>query len=184
MKTLEVTDEQYAYIQRLREAIAAEVVGEYGFVRERDAVQYLIDNVEGNVEVEGDVPSSAIEDVSRAADAAITGEHDEAVADEAAPAASEAAATDDADAPEDDADEADEADAEDDADEADDVDAEDGTADDDDKLNAMMNLLETHEDKWEESPSGDHRYRVSLPDGATEDAQTKDDVRAILFKNY
>lgn len=180
MKTLEVTDEQYAYIQRLREAIAAEVVGEYGFVRERDAVQYLIDNVDGDVEVEGDVTSSAIEDVSRAADAAIAGEHDEAAADEAASAASEAAATDDGDVSDDGADAA----TADEADEADGEDAEAGTADDDDKLNAMMNLLETHEDKWEESPSGDHRYRVTLPDGATEDVQTKDDVRAILFKNY
>ena len=63
-------------------------------------------------------------------------------------------------------------------------DEDDGAADDDDMLDEMMSLLETHDDKWEESSSGDHRYSVELPDGSTEDVQTKDDVRAILFKNY
>ena len=34
-------------------------------------------------------------------------------------------------------------------------------------LNAMMNLLDTHDDKWGES-SGDERYEVTLPDGDVE----------------
>ncbi|HMB50527.1 MAG TPA: hypothetical protein VKM69_07675, partial [Natronoarchaeum rubrum] len=52
-----------------------------------------------------------------------------------------------------------------------------------DRLNTMMQLLDTHEEKWREG-SGDARYEVDLPDGSTETANTKDDVRALLFKNY
>lgn len=52
-----------------------------------------------------------------------------------------------------------------------------------DRLSAMMSLLDTHDDKWRET-DGDARYEVDLPDGTTEDAPTKDDVRAVLFKNY
>lgn len=51
------------------------------------------------------------------------------------------------------------------------------------QLNAMMSLLDTHEDKWREA-DGDARYEVELPDGDVETARTKDDVRALLFKNY
>lgn len=51
------------------------------------------------------------------------------------------------------------------------------------QLDAMLNLVETHSDKWTES-EGDARYEVTLPDGSTETARTKDDVRALLFKHY
>jgi hypothetical protein len=51
------------------------------------------------------------------------------------------------------------------------------------QLNAMMQLLDTHADKWGES-AGDARYEVELPDGRVEAARTKDDVRALLFKHY
>lgn len=51
------------------------------------------------------------------------------------------------------------------------------------QLNAMMSLLDTHGDKWREA-DGDARYEVDLPDGDVETARTKDDVRALLFKNY
>ncbi len=51
------------------------------------------------------------------------------------------------------------------------------------QLNAMMSLLETHNDKWREG-DGDARYEVDLPDGGVETARTKDDVRALLFRNY
>ena len=81
-----------------------------------------------------------------------------------------------------------EGDAEDDADETDTEDDGDEDADEDeqggeDRLSAMMSLLDTHDDKWRET-DGDARYEVDLPDGTTEDAPTKDDVRAVLFKNY
>jgi hypothetical protein len=50
-------------------------------------------------------------------------------------------------------------------------------------LNEMMNLLDTHDDKWGES-DGDERYAVELPDGTTEQVRTKDDVKALLFDHY
>lgn len=52
-----------------------------------------------------------------------------------------------------------------------------------DKLEEMMNLLETHRDKWREA-SGEAPYEVDLPDGDVEPARTKDDVRALLFRHY
>ncbi|MDQ2049098.1 hypothetical protein RBH26_01240 [Natronolimnohabitans sp. A-GB9] len=216
MQTLEVTDEQYAAIQQLRAEISERVVGKYGFVREQDAIQFLIDNLEGNpeVDVELDVAdASATDDVATSVDAAIDGdsspadleevsyvedENDEddrsaldasedglTVGSETGPdvgPASEADTPDVTDEPidgdgiEDDENDVDGAD----GDESDG----DGAADDDDMLNEMMSLLETHDDKWEESSSSDYRYSVDLPDGTTEEVQTKDDVRALLFKNY
>ncbi|KAB7513940.1 hypothetical protein DM867_09115 [Halosegnis rubeus] len=47
----------------------------------------------------------------------------------------------------------------------------------------MLNLLEDHEEKWREA-DGDARYEVDLPDGSTETARTRDDVKAILFKHH
>ena len=52
-----------------------------------------------------------------------------------------------------------------------------------DQLTATLSLLETHDDKWWQA-DGDARYEVELPDGTVETARTKDDVRAVLFKNY
>jgi hypothetical protein len=52
------------------------------------------------------------------------------------------------------------------------------------RLNAMMQLLDEHDDKWEESDSENGKYDVTLPEGTTESVRTKDDVRALLFKHY
>jgi hypothetical protein len=52
------------------------------------------------------------------------------------------------------------------------------------QLQQMMSLLETHEGKWRKAASGDAPYEVDLPDGGTESARTKDDVKRILFTNY
>jgi hypothetical protein len=52
------------------------------------------------------------------------------------------------------------------------------------ELQAMMNLLRTHEDKWRKAETGDAPYEVDLPDGGTESARTKDDVKRVLFTNY
>ena len=52
------------------------------------------------------------------------------------------------------------------------------------QLQQMMNLLETHDDKWRKAESGDAPYEVDLPDGGTEAARTKDDVKRVLFTNY
>ena len=87
---------------------------------------------------------------------------------------------DDADTDADDADEADAAGVDGDADAgADGADDDAGAS----QLNAMMSLLDTHDDKWREA-DGDARYEVELPDGDVETARTKDDVRALLFRNY
>ncbi|MFA9504613.1 hypothetical protein NP511_02645 [Natrinema thermotolerans] len=218
MKTLEVTDEQYAFIQHLREEISESVVGKYGFVREQDAVQFLIDNLDEEIELEadGEFDSSATDDVAASVGAAIDGEADPHDLEEVSYIEGEAPGTDgvvdDADGDEDlesesddpaepvdddasDADEGadddgedgggDESDADDESDtDGDDGSDDDGSADDDDMLDEMMSLLETHDDKWEEAASADYRYSVDLPDGSTEQVQTKDDVRALLFKNY
>lgn len=60
------------------------------------------------------------------------------------------------------------------------------TAPDDpeDRLQAMMDLLEDHDDKWTETTSEEGKYAVTLPDGSTETVRTKDDVRALLFQHY
>lgn len=52
------------------------------------------------------------------------------------------------------------------------------------RLKAMMQMLDDHDDKWSESESGDEPYEVELPDGSTESARTKDDIRRLLFKHY
>ncbi len=59
------------------------------------------------------------------------------------------------------------------------------TTDEDDatQLRATLSLLEEHDEKWREA-DGDARYQVDLPDGSTETARTKDDVRAVLFNHY
>ncbi len=177
METLEVSDEQYLFIQRLREAIADQVVGDYGYVRERDAIQFLIDNLDGSVSFDGKFEIETGEDGTSI-------RYDESAAveggDENGP---EGGADDDSDSESEGTvilDE--ESDTDGDGDSEDTTD--DGAADDDDMLDEMMSLLETHEDKWDESTKADYRYRVELPDGTSEHVQTKDDVRALLFKNY
>ncbi|NUB91799.1 hypothetical protein HT576_12305 [Haloterrigena sp. SYSU A121-1] len=208
MQTLEVTDEQYAVIQQLREEISEQVVGKYGFVRERDAVQFLIDNLEGNpdldVDIDTELDSSATDDVAASVGAAIDGEsasddleavsyiEDDSVDDDESGSgtAADADVVDPDSSPEAEPDAGDEDEAEPEpTDSGADEDASsesdgDGSADDDDMLDEMMSLLETHDDKWAESTAADYRYEVELPDGTTEQVQTKDDVRALLFKNY
>jgi len=55
---------------------------------------------------------------------------------------------------------------------------------DEDRLEAMMSLLDRHDDKWAITDGEEGKYSVTLPDGGTETVRTKDDVRAMLFKHY
>ncbi|WP_293031271.1 hypothetical protein [Natronococcus sp.] len=229
MQTLEVTDDQYAIVQQLRDEIGEHVVGKYGHVRERDAVQFLIDNLHDELELEPGTASDEVEvsekvadgdadlqtvsydetesvdeghdvESSERRDASVAGS-DEPVTDGDAkpgPAADQeadgaATSSDDGLAgtpgvpsdsgPGDDVEPLDDGtDGDDDSEPL--GDGADGAAADDEMLDEMMNLLRTHDDKWEEAPSGDARYAVTLPDGSVETVQTKDDVRALLFKNY
>lgn len=63
-----------------------------------------------------------------------------------------------------------------------------GNGNPEDKLKKVLggtNLLKEHDDKWDELGSNaDGSYEVELPDGDTEKVRTKDDVRALLMKNY
>lgn len=52
------------------------------------------------------------------------------------------------------------------------------------RLDAMMRLLDEHDEKWQKSGAEGGRYIVTLPDGSQEGVRTKDDVRALLFKHY
>jgi len=151
MPEIDLSREQYAYVEALRDELAEEVT--YGTVRLEDAVQYLIDHhrEDGDLEVsvDGDLEVDP-EDTDAAADGG------QAVVEEA--------------------------------------DDGDGGAGDDsasgaggplgsssDKVSEMMSLLEEYDDVWREADGG---YEVDLPDGDTEQVQTKDDVRALLFQHH
>jgi hypothetical protein len=66
-----------------------------------------------------------------------------------------------------------------------DADTPDDPADDspESTLQQAMNLLEAHDDRCREG-SGDEPYEVDLPDGSTEPARTKDDVKRLLFNHW
>ena len=51
-----------------------------------------------------------------------------------------------------------------------------------DPLAAANQMLREHDDKWREG--SDEPYEVDLPDGQTESARTRDDVRQLLFRHY
>jgi hypothetical protein len=160
MPEIEITPEQQERLRELQEDLARDVVGKYGHVRPRDAVEYLLDRYESDEEAD---PAADGETAVRA---------DEDGENGAMEADSDADATDDDNGAK--------------ARVVEDGDDTGDTADsggDDAMLNEMMSLLDTHSDKWGES-SGDERYQVDLPDGSTEQVRTKDDVKALLFKHY
>jgi hypothetical protein len=159
MPSIDITPEQAERLEAVKAELAADVVGKYGHVRTRDAIEYLLDEHE----TERTADEGSIGTVDADAVGAAVGDAD------GSDAASSGGST--ADAP------ADEGTA------TTTAEADDGDANDDAMLNAMMNLLDTHDDKWGES-GGDERYEVTLPDGDVEHVRTKDDVRALLFKHY
>ena len=180
MKEIAVSDEQYEYVEALRERLQAEHAGRYGHVRPRDAVQYLIDThapvgetPEGAETTDGTGGDPSPEesgerpDESEASDEEICG----AIKSDGDPCqrAANACPYHDEDAG---------------SENAEGATAGSEETSDDDRLSAMMSLLETHEEKWDETPSENGRYEVQLPDGDLEVVQTKDEVRAVLFKNY
>lgn len=165
MPELEITDEQASYLDDLRDAIESEIVGPYGTVHRKDALQYLIDDF------------GAPDELGNGGDSGGSMDEDADSPDDEEPADDDASEDEDIDDDEDDGD----------AEEADESDGSEGDEDgngDDDMLNEMMSLLDTHDDKWTEADTEETKYEVELPDGETETVQTKDDVRALLFKNY
>ncbi|WP_256299187.1 hypothetical protein [Haloarchaeobius salinus] len=181
MPEMTVSDAQAEFLESLRAELQAET--RYGYVRKRDALQYLIDTVdtdEIDVDVDVDVaPPSETDD-------AVGDESTEEQAAEAVEHQDEEEATADGGAA---ADEGTQAEAADggtttSGSSSSMPDPSDGSEAGDDRLNAMMNLLDTHDGKWREASKEDARYEVDMPDGTTQYVQTKDDVRAHLFKNY
>ncbi|WP_267644203.1 hypothetical protein [Haloarchaeobius amylolyticus] len=175
MPELTISPEQREFLESLRTEIQDEV--RYGHVRPQDALQYLIDHYDGDdidleMEATGDSPAQTEE-----ADWSDDGETEQ----EAAEAVEAAESEDEAEAESEDAGSDDAAETA----EADGGATTSSTPDSgEDRLNAMMNLMDTHDDKWREASKEDARYEVDMPDGTTEYVQTKDDVRAHLFKNY
>lgn len=171
MPTIDVSDEQQAFLRALRDELQNEV--QYGSVREQDALQYLIDHFEGGGELDVDadveVDASAIADDENA-----TSADGGAVATDAGGDADATASAGDDDAGSDDSGSGSSGSGP----------TPEPEGDGDDRLNAMMNLLDTHDDKWREASKEDARYEIDMPDGTTEYVQTKDDVRAHIFKNY
>jgi hypothetical protein len=221
MRQLDVTDEQYASLEGVREALESEYLGPYGRVDLQDALQYLLDVHEAadpdlprtdaavvqaasSEEAAGPAPgeTSAEADEGEAVPATTAGTNpgdgtDASADGEGTDAPTEAGASSpDADAVTDDDTASDDPGPNDAGDAGSDgagkrdgdagrtavASAGPGTGDND-RLQAMMNLLDTHDGKWREG-DGDGRYEVDLPDGSTETVQTRDDVRAVLFKNY
>lgn len=60
MDQIEIGETQREYLDQLRERLADEHVGEYGHVRDRDALQYLIDHHEATEDI--DTGSAADDD--------------------------------------------------------------------------------------------------------------------------
>jgi hypothetical protein len=161
MPEIEITPEQEERLRALQEEIASDVVGKYGHVRPRDAVEYLLDRY---AEGDGADAGAAARDDADGPGNGSPGREDGSAGMAGDEAATGGAPTDAG------------------ADEGGSNGGNDDEADDA-MLDEMMNLLDTHDDKWGES-SGDERYAVDLPDGSSEQVRTKDDVKALLFEHY
>jgi hypothetical protein len=194
MPDISVTEEQHSRLERVRSDLETAFVGRYGHVRTIDAVEYLLDTYTPPSErdsppagaydriasaeypalqrvasdVDG-VPGSGIEaDAMRGKLLSELGA--EALAEELAAAADEDTPADET---------------------ADDTGGDDSgdsperpaSTDEGGLLASANRLLEEHDEKWAES-AGDTPYEVTLPDGSTEPARTKDDVRQLLFRHY
>jgi len=214
MPEIEITDDQREYLEDLRAELEEDVVyGHVRLTdalqflidsreEELTADEEAVGSASADAKVGDGVDSAASDGADAEAESNGEDGHDDEADDaEAVNAESADEAIDDAeDGGDDDADAGDDDGARDDddadADKTNDGSESDADADEDgepaaaptpggggDRLNAMMQLLDTHDEKWREG-SGDARYEVDLPDGSTETANTKDDVRALLFKNY
>ncbi|GGL35569.1 hypothetical protein GCM10009037_19070 [Halarchaeum grantii] len=178
MPEIDIAAEQAEYLEELRAALAEEHLGEYGTMRTRDALQYLIDQHEASDDGSAlgtDTDAAAASDDGDASDLSVDDLPDETPAVEAeTPDATGEGAGEDVEA----------ADIDGDADDGDGGDADADAGGGPSPLAQTMQLLEDNDDVWEEVESSDGKYAVTLPDGSTKHARTKDDVRALLFKHY
>lgn len=155
MVDIEIDEHQHEYLEQLRTELADEHVGDYGHVRHRDVLQYLIDHYDATGGEVGTAPATEEPDAEGS---------DEREPDEESDQAGDGEATD----PE----------------EGDDTEADSDDGGSTPRLQRMQALLDNHDDVWERTDSEDGRYTVTLPDDSTETARTKDDVRALLFQHY
>lgn len=189
MPTIEITEEQRDRLENVRGELEEHRLGPYGVVRTVDAVEFLLDHYEEGVGLAEDASGDGVE----VADAGAGGGDPAKEAHEAEEAEDEEEAeegeAEDREEAEDEEDEAEEDEDEEDEAESKEEDGEEAEGEGEDstsgRLNAMMQLLDDYDDKWEEDPDAEGgKYAVTLPDGVTENVRTKDDVRALLFKHY
>lgn len=157
MPDLTVTDDQRERLRSVADDLAEIYVEGYGTVRPQDALEYLLDTYTPPECADGGAAGER--DGTRGAGAANDGsDGDAADSDDGG----------DADAAEGDSDETAEAS------------CEKGPAA---VLRRAQDLLADNDDRWRES-GGEAPYEVDLPDGGTEPARTKDDVKRLLFRHY
>lgn len=175
MIELSLTDDQLERLREIADELEDAYVGPYGSIRTEDAVDYLIDTY--TPPEDADAEADLAGDAGDAADG--DSGDDGSDAGDAADDGSEGAA----------ADEGTEGDGDDNEGEADDGDGTemptDATSDGGAaQLQSMMSMLDDFDDKWRKAQSGEEPYEVDLPEGGTESARTKDDVRRVLFQHY
>lgn len=192
MPEIPITEQQHSRLEQIRSDLESAFVDTYGHVRTTDAVEYLLDTYSPPSERE----SPSIQAYDRIADAEyptlqrVASDVDgvpgsgidadamrgkllselgaETLAEKLATVTDESASTDDADT---------------DGGSGDDTPEESSTPDNGGLLASANRLLDEHDGKWTES-DGETPYEVTLPDGSTEPARTKDDVRQLLFRHY
>ncbi|AUV82178.1 hypothetical protein C2R22_11400 [Salinigranum rubrum] len=167
MPDISVTDDQRERLDRVRAHLAEDVA--YGHVRPRDALEYLLDRFEAESDTDVSVELPASETASSDDDGSDQNADAEFQVRNGGPPTS-VEATDDGDADDETAD----------ATATPSGDDSEGDA----RLSSVMSLLDDNDDVWREASGGEEKYEVDLPDGGTERARTKDDVRAVLFKHY
>jgi hypothetical protein len=205
MPKISLTDDQRARLEEVRCDVEAAFVDTYGHARMEDAVEYLLDTYTPPDGPEDDAAAVAFDRIATAEYPTLqrvasnvpgvpgsgidADEMRGKLLSELGPEKFAAKLSDD-----DREDSEDSADATDDSDDAAES-ASDGSADDDSGdapadasgvgglLSTANQLLDEHDDKWREG-EGDTPYEVDLPDGSTESARTKDDVRQLLFRHY
>ena len=198
MPKISLTDDQRARLEEVRCDVEAAFVDTYGHARIEDAVQYLLDTYTPPDGPEDDAAAVAFDRIATAEYPTLqrvasnvpgvpgsgidADEMRGKLLSELGPEQFAAKLSDDDREDSEDSDDAAES-------------ASDGSADDDSGdapadasgggglLSTANQLLDEHDDKWREG-EGDTPYEVDLPDGSTESARTKDDVRQLLFRHY
>lgn len=178
MPAISITDDQRERLRWIQRRLEEDV--EYGHVRPCDALEYLLDRFDVDDAAAGSQSDAerteSVDDSGETTAFEVLNGVDGAVVDTGY------ADTDDYTDDDADTDDDTDADARGHAVETDGV-GTDGAADET-RLNSVMSLLDDNAEVWREASGGEEKYEVDLPDGTTERARTRDDVRALLFEHY